>query len=165
MAVPAIPRVQLDALVATESPRCPIVRLSRSFAVSAAHRLHSVHLTDEENAKVYGPCNRLHGHGHNYKITVSLAGQVDPRTGMVINLRVLKSIAQQYVAELIDHRNLDIEVEFFSTRPSTTENLAIFVWQQISVGLKENGFLESLLDDVTIEETDANAVSYSGKCG
>ncbi|QRV91567.1 6-pyruvoyl tetrahydrobiopterin synthase [Ceratobasidium sp. AG-Ba] len=88
---------------------------------------------------------------------------VDSKTGMVVNLRVLKSIAQQYVVELIDHRNLDVEVEYFATRPSTTENLAVMVWQQMSVGLKENGLSESLLDDVTIQETDANSVSYSGK--
>jgi 6-pyruvoyltetrahydropterin/6-carboxytetrahydropterin synthase len=124
MALAAVPRSHTD--IATSQSQ-PIVRLSRTFNVSAAHRLHSVHLSDEENAKLYGPCNRPHGHGHNYKITVSLAGQVsmsnihiqnageftlnmdcqiDPRTGMVVNLRVLKSIAQQYVAELLDHRNL-----------------------------------------------------------
>ncbi|KAG8713755.1 hypothetical protein FRC08_012850 [Ceratobasidium sp. 394] len=163
MSVPAIPRPHADVL-ATELLRRPIVRLSRSFTVSAAHRLHSIHLTDEENARLYGPCNRPHGHGHNYKITVTLAGQVDPRTGMVVNLRELKAIAQKYVAELIDHRNLDVEVDYFSTRPSTTENLAVMVWQQMCTGLKETGLPESLLDDVTIEETDANSVSYSGKC-
>lgn len=142
----------------------PVVRLSRTFSVSAAHRLHSVYLSDEENVKLYGPCNRQHGHGHNYKITVSLAGQVDPKTGMVVNLRVLKSIAQQYVAELLDHRNLDAEVDYFLKRPSTTENLAVLVWQQMSTGLRETGLPESLLDNVIIEETDANSVSYSGKC-
>ncbi|CEL58232.1 6-pyruvoyl tetrahydrobiopterin synthase OS=Poecilia reticulata GN=pts PE=2 SV=1 [Rhizoctonia solani AG-1 IB] len=155
MALPTIPRSQVEPV--------PIVRLSRTFNVSAAHRLHSIYLSDEENQKIYGPCNRQYGHGHNYKITVTLAGQVDPQTGMVVNLCVLKSIAQRYVAELLDHRNLDMEVDYFIKRPSTTENLAVLVWQQMRVGLRDTGLPESLLDDVTIEETDANRVSYSGK--
>ncbi|KAJ1310900.1 hypothetical protein OPQ81_009415 [Rhizoctonia solani] len=154
MALPTIPRSQVDPT--------PIVRLSRTFNISAAHRLHSIYLSDEENAKLYGPCNRQYGHGHNYKITVSLTGQVNPRTGMVVNLRVLKSIAQQYVADLLDHRNLDIEVDYFDKRPSTTENLAVLVWQQMRLGLRDTGLPEALLDNVTIDETDANRVSYSG---
>ncbi|KAF8680226.1 6-pyruvoyltetrahydropterin synthase [Rhizoctonia solani] len=143
----------------------PVVRLSRTFSVSAAHRLHSIYLTDEENQKLYGPCNRQYGHGHNYKITVSLVGQVDPHTGMVVNLRVLKSIAQQYVADLLDHRNLDMEVDYFIKRPSTTENLAVFIWQQMRVGLRDMGLPDSLLDNITIEETDANCcISSSSFC-
>ncbi|KAL5640788.1 hypothetical protein ACGC1H_001315 [Rhizoctonia solani] len=98
MALPTIPRLQVEPV--------PVVRLSRTFNVSAAHRLHSIYLSDEDNVKLYGPCNRQYGHGHNYKITVSLAGRVDPHTGMVVNLCVVKSIAQQYVADLLDHRNL-----------------------------------------------------------
>ncbi|KAH7344454.1 6-pyruvoyl tetrahydrobiopterin synthase [Rhizoctonia solani] len=155
MVPPTIPRLQVEPV--------PVVRLSRTFNISAAHRLHSIYLSDEDNIKLYGPCNRQYGHGHNYKITVSLVGRVDPHTGMVVNLRVLKSIAQQYVADLLDHRNLDIEVDYFVKRPSTTENLAVLVWQQMHLGLKDTGLPESLLDNVTIEETDANCVSYSGK--
>lgn len=83
---------------------------------------------------------------------------------MVVNPRVLKSIAQQYVAELLDHRNLDAELDYFLKRPSTTESLAVLVWQQMATGLKETGLPEYLLDNVTIEETDANSVTYSGKC-
>ncbi|KAF8761834.1 hypothetical protein RHS01_00441 [Rhizoctonia solani] len=75
---------------------------------------------------------------------------------MVVNLRVLKSIAQQYVADLLDHRNLDMEVDYFIKRPSTTENLAVFIWQQMRVGLRDMGLPDSLLDNITIEETDAN---------
>ncbi|ELU43245.1 PTPS domain-containing protein [Rhizoctonia solani AG-1 IA] len=141
----------------------PVVRLSRTFSVSAAHRLHSIYLTDEENQKLYGPCNRQYGHGHNYKITVSLVGQVDPHTGMVVNLRVLKSIAQQYVADLLDHRNLDMEVDYFIKRPSTTENLAVFIWQQMRVGLRDMGLPDSLLDNITIEETDSGPSVLQGK--
>ncbi|CAE6466637.1 unnamed protein product [Rhizoctonia solani] len=154
MALPTIPRLQVEPV--------PVVRLSRTFNVSAAHRLHSIYLSDDDNVKLYGPCNRQYGHGHNYKITVSLAGRVDPHTGMVVNLCVVKSIAQQYVADLLDHRNLDIEVDYFIKRPSTTENLAVLVWQRMCLGLKDRGLPESLLDNVTIEETDSNCVSYSG---
>ncbi|KAF8609385.1 6-pyruvoyl tetrahydrobiopterin synthase, variant, partial [Ceratobasidium sp. AG-I] len=105
----------------------PVVQLSRTFIISAARRLHSVQLTDEGNAKLYGPCNRPHGHGHNCRIAVSLVGQVDPKTGMVVNLCGLKAIPQQYVAEFFDHRKIDIEAGYFAKCPSTTENLAAMV--------------------------------------
>jgi 6-pyruvoyltetrahydropterin/6-carboxytetrahydropterin synthase len=111
----------------------PIVRITRIETFSAAHRLHSPQLSDEENLKVFGKCNHPNGHGHNYRVEVTIEGpvslkirlpnittlitQVDSRTGMVINLVDLKRFMQQAIMEPLDHRHLDKDVLFFQTRP------------------------------------------------
>eukprot|EP00009_Paramoeba_aestuarina_P000876 CAMPEP_0201513354 /NCGR_PEP_ID=MMETSP0161_2-20130828/5414_1 /ASSEMBLY_ACC=CAM_ASM_000251 /TAXON_ID=180227 /ORGANISM="Neoparamoeba aestuarina, Strain SoJaBio B1-5/56/2" /LENGTH=129 /DNA_ID=CAMNT_0047909527 /DNA_START=64 /DNA_END=449 /DNA_ORIENTATION=- len=110
-----------------------IVLLQRRERFSACHRLHSFELTDEQNKEVYGKCNNPNGHGHNYELIVTLKGPVNPVTGMVINLSDLKKIMREKVIFLLDHKNIDKDVEYFVQEriPSTTENLAIFIWDQL----------------------------------
>jgi 6-pyruvoyltetrahydropterin/6-carboxytetrahydropterin synthase len=107
------------------------IEVTRIETFSAAHRLHSLQLSAEENARLYGKCNREHGHGHNYRLEVTVAGPVDPRTGMVVDLHDLKELIRIAVMEPFDHSNLDIDHKSFFTapfgspiqQPSTTENL------------------------------------------
>lgn len=133
--------------------------LTRKEAISACHRLHSPHLTDEENANVYGKCNNFWGHGHNYTVEVTVRGPMDPRTGMVMNISELKVHMKKVLMEQLDHKNLDKDVPYFKNVVSTTENLAIFIFNELKKDMRDS----SLLYEVKIYETDKNIVVYRGE--
>ena len=101
----------------------PVARLSRRWQLAASHRLHAECLDTERNVAVYGKCNNPHGHGHNYTIEVTMAGPVDPVTGMVTNLTDLDRFAQAQVIDRFDHQNLNT-LEEFGVMVPTTENFA-----------------------------------------
>ncbi|KAI1321188.1 hypothetical protein EDD11_007754 [Mortierella claussenii] len=128
---------------------------------SAAHRLNSVHLSTAENIALYGKCNHTSGHGHNYKVEVTIKGQINPQSGMVINITDLKKTLQAAVMDPCDHRNLDIDVPFFRFTPSTTENLAVFLWQNINEHLPPSDTYA--LYEIKLHETDKNVVIYRGE--
>ncbi|KAK9497711.1 hypothetical protein O3M35_004382 [Rhynocoris fuscipes] len=137
----------------------PIAYLTRIAKISACHRLHSPDLSDEENAKIYGKCNNYHGHGHNYEIHVSVRGPVCPKTGMVMNITDLKLIIDETIMKSMDHKHLDKDVPYFFDKVSTTENVAIFIWNSI----KEQLSKPELLYEIKIFETDNNVVVYRGE--
>ncbi|KAG0245616.1 6-pyruvoyltetrahydropterin synthase [Mortierella sp. GBAus27b] len=128
---------------------------------SAAHRLNSVKLSPEENLALFGKCNHASGHGHNYKVEVTIKGQIDPQSGMVINITDLKKTLQTAVMDPCDHRNLDVDVPFFHLNPSTTENLAVFLWDNIKLHLPKSNTYE--LYEIKLYETDKNVVTYRGE--
>lgn len=136
----------------------PIVYLSRRESFSAAHRLNSLHLTAEENAAVFGKCNRENGHGHNYTMEVIVKGEVDPHTGMVMNITELKQLIKDKVLDVLDHRNLDKDVEYFQHRPSSVENIAIFIWEALSTTR-----VKHMLHEIKVQETDKNHATYRGE--
>lgn len=136
----------------------PVALLTRKEIFSACHRLHSLQLNDEENREIYGICNNPNGHGHNYTVEVTVRGPVDARTGMVMNLTELKDAINLVIFKNLDHKNLDKDVSFFKNTPSTTENLAIYIWDNLRVNLKR----PELLFQIKILETDKNSVSYRG---
>uniref|UniRef100_A0A3P9PYC1 6-pyruvoyl tetrahydrobiopterin synthase n=1 Tax=Poecilia reticulata TaxID=8081 RepID=A0A3P9PYC1_POERE len=122
--------------------------ITRVQSFSACHRLHSLRLSDEENKEVYGKCNNPYGHGHNYKVEVTVRGKIDPVTGMVMNLTDLK-------------RSIEIRTfhqTFLLSLPSTTENLAVYIWDNMAKALPA-----SLLYEIRIHETDKNIVVYRGE--
>ncbi|HEX3073899.1 MAG TPA: 6-carboxytetrahydropterin synthase [Ignavibacteriales bacterium] len=108
-----------------------MIYLTRRETFSASHRLHNPELSDEENLKVYGKCSNPNGHGHNYIMEVVVAGDIDPKTGYVIDLKKLKTIILDNVVEKVDHKNLNVDVDFMKGIIPTTENLAIAVWKQL----------------------------------
>ena len=132
------------------------VTLTRIESFSCAHRLNSPHLSSEENAQIYGKCNRINGHGHNYKVEIAVTGHVDSRTGMVMSLDDLKRILNEKVMDKLDHRNIDLDVDEFRENqiPSTAENIALFIHKQVSSALPRNVTLNS----VKLYETDKNVV-------
>ncbi|XP_017779538.1 PREDICTED: 6-pyruvoyl tetrahydrobiopterin synthase [Nicrophorus vespilloides] len=136
----------------------PKAYLTRRIQLSACHRLHSTSLTVEENARVYGKCNNINGHGHNYIVEVTLFGEVDQRTGMVMNLTDLKAEMETAIMDVADHKNLDKDVAYFKDVPSTTENVAIFFWCNLKQTMKK----PSLLYEIKIHETENNIVIYRG---
>lgn len=142
----------------------PKVYLTRRETFSTAHRLHSVHLSDSENLQIFSKCNNPHGHGHNYVLEVTVAGHVHSKTGMVMNITDLKQLIQSEVLDLVDHKHLDLDVEYFRTTQlvSTTENLAVFIWKQLDTALKER-FNHVQLFEIKIYETEKNIVVYRGE--
>ncbi|XP_011299871.1 6-pyruvoyl tetrahydrobiopterin synthase [Fopius arisanus] len=137
----------------------PIVYLTRKESISACHRLHSPHLTDEANSKIYGKCNNYWGHGHNYSIEVTVRGPVDPKTGMVMNISDLKVYMHKVLMDQLDHKNIDKDVPHFANVVSTTENIAIYVFNELRRIMPD----PSLLYEVKINETDKNMVIYRGE--
>lgn len=137
----------------------PVVYITRGVTFSACHRLHSKHLSDEENRKIFGKCNHVNGHGHNYRVEVTLKGDVDPVTGMVYNLTDLKQVMRASILEFCDHKNLDKDVAYFEEHTSTTENLVVFIWNNLKTMLPK----PDLLYEVKIHETDNNTIYYKGE--
>ncbi|XP_064474572.1 6-pyruvoyl tetrahydrobiopterin synthase-like isoform X3 [Ornithodoros turicata] len=133
----------------------PLVSVTRIETFSACHRLHSPFLSDEENRELYGKCNNPNGHGHNYKLEVTLRGEVDPTTGMVINITDVKQLIKDAIMDVLDHKNIDEDVPYFKDKVSTTENIAIFVWHQLREVVPPR-----LQLFVKIHETDKNVVTY-----
>ncbi|CAD7086355.1 unnamed protein product [Hermetia illucens] len=136
----------------------PVVYLTRKATFSAAHRLHSKHLSEEENREVFDKCNWDNGHGHNYVVRVTVRGPVCPKTGMVMNITELKNHMDEVILKNLDHKNLDKDVNYFSDKPSTTENLSIYIWDHVRALMKK----PELLYEVKIDETDKNSVTYRG---
>ncbi len=136
----------------------PQVYLSRRASFCAAHRLHSTHLTDEENRELFGKCNHPNGHGHNYVIEVLVRGEVDERSGIVMNLATLKELIEQHVLADYDHRNLNIDVPEFRDVNPTAENIAIAIWKRLEPALPDG-----LLYEVRLHETENNVVVYRGE--
>ncbi len=105
-----------------------MVYLTRKVEFSASHFYHNPALSPEENARVFGKSGNPHGHGHNYVLEVTVAGEPDPVTGMVVDLKELKEILQREVMERVDHRFLNEEVSELKGKIPTTENLATVIW-------------------------------------
>ncbi|KAB1255068.1 6-pyruvoyl tetrahydrobiopterin synthase [Camelus dromedarius] len=133
-------------------------RVSRLVSFSASHRLHSKSLSNEENLKLFGKCNNPNGHGHNYKVVVTVHGEVDPVTGMVMNLTDLKEYMEEAIMKPLDHKNLDLDVPYFADVVSTTENVAVYIWENLQKFLPVG-----VLYKVKVYETDNNIVVYKGE--
>jgi 6-pyruvoyltetrahydropterin/6-carboxytetrahydropterin synthase len=131
--------------------------ITRRLTFSAAHRLHSGALTDEENRRVFGKCNHPNGHGHNYTLEVTVAGPIDPVTGMVFNLTELKDVMSEVVERGFDHKNLNLDVPAFKSLNPTAENIAAVVWDML-----EKRLGPGLLHEIKLIETENNFVSYRG---
>lgn len=143
------------------SSRRPIVYLTRIESFSAAHRLHNKNLADELNQTIFGKCNNPNGHGHNYKVEVTVKGPVDEHTGMVININDLKSIMNDTIMSILDHKNIDLDIEYFHENNviSTSENIAVFIWNSLEKRLPDLVQLHC----IKLHETDKNIVQYKGE--
>lgn len=132
------------------------VALGRRYHFAASHRLHSRHLSEEENYRVFGKCNNPHGHGHNYVLEVRLSGNIDPATGMIANLADLDAFVERHVLEEFDHRSLNEDVAAFRDKVPTTENLCIEIFDRLK------HFPHAKLERVRIQETANNSFEYAG---
>lgn len=125
-----------------------VMRVSQQFEFSAAHRLHSPKLSTEQNLEVFGKCNNPHGHGHNYVVEVTLEGSPDPVTGEIVSIPQLQRLVKSRVIQLLDHKNLDVEIEFFRGVCSTVENIATYIFREL-----DGQFAPAQLDAVRVYET------------
>eukprot|EP00667_Euglena_gracilis_P028825 EG_transcript_37320 len=125
---------------------------------SAAHRVHSAHLTAQQNVDLYSKCNNPCFHGHNYRLIVIVRGPVDLATGMVLDLRILKERVAAVVDQL-DHRNINLEIEAFKdcTLPATSENLLLWIWQRLEAALGPHA---PLLHEIQLWETPRICVKF-----
>lgn len=135
----------------------PIVEITRCEEFSAAHRLHDPRLSDEENRRLYGPCNT--DHGHNYVLEVTVRGPV-PRSGMVMDLNRLMSIVREEVISRVDHKHLNRDVDFLQGSIPTAENVAVAFWHRIEPHLR--AFEGCRLHRIRIRESRNNFVDYHG---
>lgn len=142
------------------SGKRPVVYVTRVESFSACHRLHCKSLSDKENKALFGKCNNPNGHGHNYKVEVTVRGPVDAKTGMVINITDLKTIINTAIMDVMDHKNLDLDVpEFRDTElVSTTENVVYVIYESIRKQLPSHVHLY----EVKVHETEKNIMSYRG---
>lgn len=131
--------------------------VTRRETFSAAHRLYNPKYSDEENERLYGKCSNPNWHGHNYTLEVIVAGEINPETGYVIDLKILKQIIIENVIKKVDHKNLNIETDFMTGIIPTAENIAAAIWNQL-VNNIPNGKLYS----VKIYETENNYFEYRG---
>jgi len=134
---------------------------TRGYTISASHRLHSDALTPEENRATFGKCNNPHGHGHNYRIEVTVGGRVDSATGMVINMVTMDALVGKVVLTRFDHQNLNLD-QHFADRVSTTENLCIAIFDLLASEWETEALKPAILERVRIEETENNFFEYSG---
>jgi len=113
-----------------------MIYLTRKAEFAASHYYHNPEFTPEENQRVFGKCSNLNGHGHNYTLEVTVKGEVNPRTGFVVDLKDLKDIMNREVVDAMDHRHLNKEVPEFANQIPTTENLAIVIWKRLQSRLQ-----------------------------
>jgi 6-pyruvoyltetrahydropterin/6-carboxytetrahydropterin synthase len=132
------------------------LELGRRYRFSASHRLHTTHLTEVENCRVFGKCSNPHGHGHNYVVEVGLSGEIDPATGMIANLVDLDAFVERQVLEDFDRKSLNEDVPAFRNKVPTTENVCMEIFQRLK------SFPQAKLERVRVEETGKNSFEYAG---
>ncbi|WP_299112551.1 6-carboxytetrahydropterin synthase [uncultured Winogradskyella sp.] len=133
------------------------VTVHRKAHFNAAHRLYRKDWSFEKNESVFGLCNNPNFHGHNYELIASVTGDIDPETGYVIDVKILKDIIKSEVEDAFDHKNLNVEVEEFKDLNPTAENIAVVIYNKIKPKLDSKFHLE-----ITLYETSRNFVTYSG---
>ena len=136
-----------------------IVYITRKEHFNAAHRLFRPEFSDEENLQVFGKCSNPKWHGHNYTLLVTVKGEVDKRTGFVANLKELSNVINEKIISKMDHRNVNLEVDFMEGKLASTENMAIAIWNELEAEIKK---MNAALHCVRLEETEKNSVEYYG---
>ena len=143
-----------------QNPTTHTVEITRREEFSASHRLHDSTLSEEENAALYGPCNNLHGHGHNYAVEVSVIGEI-PASGMVMDLNVLHGILHEEITTRVDHKHLNHDVDFLEGLVTTAENLAVAFFGRLEARINDHP--GCTLKSVRVYESAANFAEYRGE--
>jgi 6-pyruvoyltetrahydropterin/6-carboxytetrahydropterin synthase len=136
-----------------------MIYITRRERFSAAHRLYNPEWSTEKNFQTYGKCSNPNWHGHNYELWVTVKGNIDPKQGYLVDLKVLSEIITGNIIDKIDHRNINLEVDFMKGKMISTENLAISIWEQIEPHIRK---LNVELHSVKVQETENNYAEYFG---
>lgn len=136
-----------------------MIYITRKASFNAAHKLSRQDWSDDKNKEVYGKCSNPNWHGHNYKLFVTVKGEVNPETGFLVDLKWLKDIMNIHVVDKIDHMNLNLDVDFMSGKLASTENLALAIWEILFPHIEASN---ATLHCIKIYETENNFVEYFG---
>jgi len=136
-----------------------MVYITRREHFNSAHKLHNPNWSDEENLERFGKCANPNWHGHNYNLFVTVKGDINPETGYSVNLKDLSLVIRKYVTDKLDHKNLNLDVDFMKGIMPSTENVAIAIWNQLKNHVKEMG---GELHCIKLYETENNYVEYFG---
>ncbi|TND04531.1 MAG: 6-pyruvoyl tetrahydrobiopterin synthase [Bacteroidetes bacterium] len=137
-----------------------MIHITRRERFNAAHRLFRSDWSEEKNNEIFGGCANPNWHGHNYELFVTVKGNVNPELGYVINLKDLSGIIRTYITNRLDHRNLNVDVDFLRDVMTSTENVAIAIWRQLDPHIRALG---CSLHCVKLVETENNYVEYFGE--
>lgn len=137
-----------------------MIYITRKEVFCAAHKLYKEEWSEEENSEVFGKCSNPNGHGHNYTVYVTVKGEPDPQTGFLVNLRIISDLINIHIIEPMDHKNLNMDVDFMRGIMPTTENTAIAIWKQLEPHINKLG---CKLHGIKLQETENNYVEYYGK--
>jgi 6-pyruvoyltetrahydropterin/6-carboxytetrahydropterin synthase len=136
-----------------------MIYLTRRERFCAAHRMFRKEWSDEENQRIFGKCSNPNWHGHNYTMWVTIKGEPSEEYGFVMNINILKQIILDNVINKIDHKNINLEVDFMKGKLATTESLAVAIWNELNPFIVKTG---ATLHCVKIEETENNSIEYYG---
>jgi len=136
----------------------PIAAVTRRVHFNAAHRLHNPRHSDEWNATTFGPCNNPNWHGHNYELDLTVEGEIDPETGYVMDVGILKGLAERHVVSVLDHKNLNLDIPWFRDLLPSAENIARVVWRELRPHIPA-----PLAFRVRVWETPRNWVDHDGR--
>jgi len=137
-----------------------MVYITRKFHFSASHRMFKPELSDDENFTLFGKCSNPSGHGHNYILEVTVAGEPERGIGYVMDLKKLKVIVDDALIEKVDHKNLNVDVDFLKNIIPTSENIVMKFWEQLESKINNN---HRKLYSLKLFETENNVVEYKGK--
>lgn len=133
------------------------VTVSRKAHFNAAHRLHNPLWNEARNVQEFGKCNNAEYHGHNYELIVSVRGEIDPETGYVIDMKVLKDLIKSKIEDRFDHKNLNTQTSEFANLNPTAENIAVVIYELLRADIDAKFDLK-----ITLYETPRNYVEYEG---
>ena len=136
-----------------------MIYLTRRERFSAAHRMYRQDWSDKQNLEVFGKCSNPNWHGHNYVLFVTVKGEISKDLSFVMNINILKCIIREKIIEKMDHRNINLDVDFMKGKIATTENMVIAIWNELKPAIEEEG---AKLHCVKIEETENISIEYYG---
>jgi 6-pyruvoyltetrahydropterin/6-carboxytetrahydropterin synthase len=136
-----------------------MIHITRRERFNAAHKLFREDWSQQKNADVFGKCSNPNWHGHNYELFVTVKGEINPETGFVIDLKELRDIINKEVIDKLDHKNINIDVDFMKGKMASTEVLAVEIWNQLVGPIAKT---EAVLHSVKLYETENNFVEYYG---
>lgn len=137
-----------------------MIYITRRERFNAAHRLFRKDFNDDKNFEVFGKCSNPNWHGHNYELFVTIKGEINPKTGFLVNLTDLKHIIREKITNKLDHKNLNTEVDFLEGKFTSTEVLCISIWEQLEEEVNQLG---AHLHKIKVVETENNFVEYYGE--
>jgi 6-pyruvoyltetrahydropterin/6-carboxytetrahydropterin synthase len=136
-----------------------MIYITRRERFNAAHKLYRQEWSDEQNLEIFGKCSNPNWHGHNYELYVTVKGEINPETGFVIDLKELKRIITVYVTNELDHRNINLDVDFMKGKMASTEVLAVTIFEVLKPHVENLG---AILHSIKLYETENNFVEYFG---